>query len=236
MSDSTERKYYGKYRGLVINNVDPLQKARLLVQVPDVLGLAISSWAMPCMPIAGPQMGVYVVPIIGAGVWVEFEGGDPDYPIWTGGFWGSAAEVPALLVPSALSNLFRPRPAKVILNLIRKEVCLHKPLFLVSAVFTVAWLLTVLLMVLRPAWHDGCVATLHGLTGTQVVLMVILGGCIALGDDSSMGGALGEDQCVQRRDVGGQRCCLIGHGPLRVAEDEPERCRFSRLAQHRSHA
>jgi uncharacterized protein involved in type VI secretion and phage assembly len=101
MAESTDRKYYGKYRGLVINNIDPLQKARLLVQVPDVLGVSISSWAMPCMPITGPQMGVYVVPTIGAGVWVEFEGGDPDYPIWAGGFWGSAAEVPALaLAPS----------------------------------------------------------------------------------------------------------------------------------------
>jgi len=100
MPDSTG-KYYGKYRGLVINNIDPLQKGRILVQVPDVLGLSISSWAMPCMPIAGPQMGVYVVPSNGAGVWVEFEGGNPDYPIWTGGFWGSAAEVPALaLAPS----------------------------------------------------------------------------------------------------------------------------------------
>ena len=91
-----EEKYYGKYRGLALNNVDPLQKGRLLVQVPDVLGLGTSSWAMPCVPMAGPQMGTYFVPVIGSGVWVEFEGGDPDYPIWTGGFWGSAAEVPAL--------------------------------------------------------------------------------------------------------------------------------------------
>lgn len=67
-----------------------------MVQVPDVLGLGISSWAMPCFPVAGPQMGVYVVPIIGAAVWVEFEGGNPDYPIWTGGFFGSTAEVPVL--------------------------------------------------------------------------------------------------------------------------------------------
>lgn len=89
-------KYYGKHRGLVLNNIDPLQKARLLVQVPDVTGLGISSWAMPCAPMAGIQMGVYVVPMIGAGVWVEFEGGDPDYPIWSGGFWSTAAEVPAL--------------------------------------------------------------------------------------------------------------------------------------------
>jgi len=91
-----DEKYYGKYRGLVLNNVDPLQKGRLLVQVPDVLGLSTSSWAMPCVPIAGPQMGTYFIPIIGSGVWVEFEGGNPDYPIWTGGFWGSAAEVPTL--------------------------------------------------------------------------------------------------------------------------------------------
>lgn len=89
-------KHYGKYRGTVVNNVDPLQKGRLLVQVPDVLALGMSSWAMPCAPIAGPQMGAYFVPIIGSGVWVEFEGGDLDYPIWSGGFWGSAAEVPAL--------------------------------------------------------------------------------------------------------------------------------------------
>lgn len=89
-------KYYGKYRGMVINNVDPLQKGRLLVQVPDVLGLNTSSWAMPCVPVAGPQMGAFFVPIVGAGVWVEFEAGDSDRPIWTGSFWGSAAEVPAL--------------------------------------------------------------------------------------------------------------------------------------------
>ena len=91
-----DNKYYGKHRGLVLNNIDPMQKARILVQVPDVLGLGTTSWAMPCVPIAGPQMGVYVVPLIGSGVWVEFEGGDPDYPIWTGGFWGTAAEIPAL--------------------------------------------------------------------------------------------------------------------------------------------
>jgi len=86
-----DEKYYGKYRGLVLNNVDPLQKGRLLVQVPDVLGLSTSSWAMPCVPVAGPQMGTYFIPIIGSGVWIEFEGGNPDYPIWTGGFWDTGS-------------------------------------------------------------------------------------------------------------------------------------------------
>jgi uncharacterized protein involved in type VI secretion and phage assembly len=89
-------KFFGKYRGLVLNNVDPLQIGRILVQVPDVLNVLPSSWAMPCVPVAGIQMGMYTVPPIGSGVWVEFEHGDPDYPIWVGCFWGTAAEVPSL--------------------------------------------------------------------------------------------------------------------------------------------
>jgi uncharacterized protein involved in type VI secretion and phage assembly len=89
-------RYYGKYRGTVLNNVDPMQIGRLLVQVPDVTGLTPSSWAMPCFPITGKQMGAYMIPQIGTGVWVEFEQGDPDHPIWSGCWFGSAAEVPAL--------------------------------------------------------------------------------------------------------------------------------------------
>ena len=90
------RKYYGKYRGVVLNNVDPLLEGRLLVQVPDVAGLAPTTWATPCVPIAGIQNGMVAIPINGSGVWVEFEHGDPQYPIWVGCFWGSAAEIPAL--------------------------------------------------------------------------------------------------------------------------------------------
>ena len=92
----SEGKFYGKYRGVVMNNIDPMQTGRVQVQVPDVLGLGISSWAMPCVPFAGRQSGVFVMPQIGSGVWVEFEQGDQDFPIWVGGFWGSTAEVPAL--------------------------------------------------------------------------------------------------------------------------------------------
>ena len=82
--------YYGKYRGMVLNNIDPLQQGRLQVQVPDVAGLIPTSWAMPCVPVAGIQNGMFALPIVGSGVWVEFEQGDPDYPIWVGCFWGSA--------------------------------------------------------------------------------------------------------------------------------------------------
>ena len=77
--ESTPR-YYGKYRGLVIDNIDPEQIGRMLVQVPDVLGEIPSSWAMPCVPAAGIQSGCFIVPPIGSQVWVEFEQGNPDYP------------------------------------------------------------------------------------------------------------------------------------------------------------
>ena len=101
---SEDKKFYGKYRGTVINNIDPMQIGRIQVMVPDVSNLIPSSWALPCVPIAGKQMGTFVVPQVGAGVWVEFEQGDPDYPIWVGGYWGIVAEVPALALTGVLGN------------------------------------------------------------------------------------------------------------------------------------
>jgi len=91
-------KYWGKYRGTVVQNIDPEQKGRLQVEVPDVLNLIPSTWAEPCVPLAGPTgppMGIYLVPPIGAGVWVEFEHGDPNYPVWVGCRWGSQSNVPS---------------------------------------------------------------------------------------------------------------------------------------------
>jgi uncharacterized protein involved in type VI secretion and phage assembly len=88
--------FFGKYRATVLNNTDPLQIGRIQAAVPDVAGLLPSTWAMPCVPVAALNMGVFTVPPVGAGVWIEFERGDPDYPIWVGGYWGSAGETPAL--------------------------------------------------------------------------------------------------------------------------------------------
>jgi hypothetical protein len=87
MNEATDgaKTFWGKYRGTVLNNIDPEQRGRLTLTVPDVLGPVPSSWAEPVVPLAGPTgppMGVYLVPPIGAGVWVEFEHGNPDHPIW----------------------------------------------------------------------------------------------------------------------------------------------------------
>ena len=98
--------FFGKYRGTVINNVDPLQIGRIQAMVPDVGALLPSSWAMPCIPVAGINMGLFTVPPIGSGVWIEFEQGDPDRPIWVGGYWGTVAERPVLsqAVPPAVNG------------------------------------------------------------------------------------------------------------------------------------
>lgn len=82
-----KKRYYGKYRGKVENNVDLQGLGRVQVSVPDVLGDSTLSWAMPCAPFAGPGVGFFSIPPKGALLWVEFERGDPDYPIWVGGFW-----------------------------------------------------------------------------------------------------------------------------------------------------
>lgn len=79
--------YFGKYRGKVVDNIDPLMLGRLTVIVPAVSELPIS-WAMPCVPYAGRNVGFFALPPIAANVWIEFEAGDPNYPIWTGCFWG----------------------------------------------------------------------------------------------------------------------------------------------------
>lgn len=110
----SDQPYYGKFRGTVVNNVDPMQMGRIQALVPDVAGFVPSSWAMPCVPLAGINTGLFTLPIIGSGVWIEFERGDPDYPIWTGGYWGSAAEVPVLarIVPPVVPGLTIQTPLK----------------------------------------------------------------------------------------------------------------------------
>jgi Type VI secretion system/phage-baseplate injector OB domain len=82
------RRFFGKYRGKVVSNKDPLHLGRLQVEVPAILGDRRDSWAMPATPYAGSDVGFFAVPPVGANIWVEFEAGDPDYPIWVGCFWG----------------------------------------------------------------------------------------------------------------------------------------------------
>ena len=84
--DWVRSHFFGKYRGVVKSNVDETNRGRLKVEVRAVLG-SLQVWAMPCVPYAGAGVGFYSLPENETGVWIEFEGGDPSYPVWTGCFW-----------------------------------------------------------------------------------------------------------------------------------------------------
>lgn len=85
-------RFYGKYRG-VVTDVDPAS-CRIKAQVPAVFGDVESGWCLPCVPYAGPNVGIAFLPETGSAVWIEFEGGDVSYPIWSGCFWRDG-EVPS---------------------------------------------------------------------------------------------------------------------------------------------
>jgi uncharacterized protein involved in type VI secretion and phage assembly len=86
MLDWIRHRYFGKYRGTITDNADDTKRGRLKVKVPAVLG-DLEVWAMPCVPYAGDKVGLFTLPDTGTGVWVEFEAGDPSFPIWAGFFW-----------------------------------------------------------------------------------------------------------------------------------------------------
>jgi hypothetical protein len=90
---ATSQRFLGKFRGKVTDNVDPLFLGRIKAKVSAVLQDQESGWALPSAPYGGSGVGFFFVPPVGANVWIEFENGNPDYPIWTGCFW-SPGEVP----------------------------------------------------------------------------------------------------------------------------------------------
>ena len=84
-------RYYGKYRGIVTDNADPSSIGRLKARVPEVFGQDVATpWATPCAPYTGAGVGLHTIPPVGAGVWIEFEAGDPSRPVWSGGWWGTS--------------------------------------------------------------------------------------------------------------------------------------------------
>ncbi|HSI51435.1 MAG TPA: phage baseplate assembly protein V [Ideonella sp.] len=90
-----QQRAWGKYRGFVTDNADPEKRARLKLRVPALLGEAETDWALPCLPCGGlSNQGFFSVPQVGAQLWVEFEGGQLDFPIWTGTFWQVQADIP----------------------------------------------------------------------------------------------------------------------------------------------
>ena len=117
--ESASDKYFGIYQGTVMFNADPMFSGRLMLSVPDVLSYSPSTWAEPCTPLAGPTgppMGVYMVPPPGTGVWVMFDKGDVNKPVWLGCRWGGPSDIP----PLALTN--PPDPNIVIQSLLQNMI------------------------------------------------------------------------------------------------------------------
>ncbi|MGD6978869.1 MULTISPECIES: phage baseplate assembly protein V [Citricoccus] len=87
LAEQVRNRHYGKYRGIVRDIEDPLALGRIRAEVPAVLSQQESPWAMPCVPYAGPNHGLVLLPETGDGVWIEFEAGDLSRPIWSGCWW-----------------------------------------------------------------------------------------------------------------------------------------------------
>lgn len=101
---SSEKYFSGVYRGVVEYNKDPLRIGRCKVRVLSIHGgrneelIDLLPWARPIFPIpANNDSGTFIVPEVGTTVWILFEGGDKNYPLYLGGFPGivnNAHEVP----------------------------------------------------------------------------------------------------------------------------------------------
>jgi uncharacterized protein involved in type VI secretion and phage assembly len=99
LTEKIERRFFGKYRAIVVDNQDPSKLGRLKLRVPSVLGPdVVTGWATPCASYGGAaDQGFLFVPARDAAVWAEFEEGDPEFPLWVGAYWsrpGDESQLP----------------------------------------------------------------------------------------------------------------------------------------------
>jgi uncharacterized protein involved in type VI secretion and phage assembly len=121
--DRLRGRFHGKYRGTVTSIDDPT--LRIKAKVPAVLGDQETGWCTPCVPYAGDGVGFAFIPETGAGVWIEFEGGDVSYPIWSGCYWRSG-EVPSDAKPT-VKAIVTPSGNKVLLDDDGKSITVTDP-------------------------------------------------------------------------------------------------------------
>lgn len=96
VAQQLQNRYYGKYRGFVVDNQDPQTRGRVKVRVPSLLGDQDSGWALPCSPFGGlADQGLFMIPDVDSQIWVEFEEGNLDKPIWVGVFWQQTSDTPS---------------------------------------------------------------------------------------------------------------------------------------------
>ncbi len=84
--------YLGKFRGIVFDNMDPEKMLRIRAIVPAISDKPLN-WALPCKDDLGKDSGDIKIPGEKDGVWIEFEGGDTNYPICVG-MWAAKGDIP----------------------------------------------------------------------------------------------------------------------------------------------
>lgn len=114
LADRVAHRFYGKYRGTVIDTADPNGLFRIRAMVPAVLGDEPTRWCLPCVPFAGKHVGMFFLPPKQSAVWIEFEAGDVNKPIWTGCYWRDG-ERPPEASPS-VRGIVTPAASKLLFN------------------------------------------------------------------------------------------------------------------------
>ncbi len=111
-----KEKLWGSFIGFVRDTADPERRGRVRFYCPEVMGDRDHSdhwlpWALPKMPLAGFDQGVFLVPpspsddqrdpegtprspLRQVAYWIEFRQGDVRFPIYTGGFWFAEGDLP----------------------------------------------------------------------------------------------------------------------------------------------
>lgn len=97
-----ENKLLGGYRGIVKDVNDPDKLGRVKVFIPSIMSgnaddqRQWTNWCEPKFVLAGvdgqEDVGSIVVPPVGSRVWIEFEMGDPDFPVYSGGMYQAATD------------------------------------------------------------------------------------------------------------------------------------------------
>lgn len=111
-------RFYSTYRGVVIDNEDPEKCQRLLVEVPSITDTNV--WAYPKGQQGSLGSGFKMLtPEKQDIVWIEFENGDPNYPVWSYCGW-STDECPKDLDGNRILGFVTPEGNKVIIDDVNK--------------------------------------------------------------------------------------------------------------------
>lgn len=108
-------RYYSSYRGFVVENEDPKGCNRLQLRIPVISNKGDESWAWPQGTWGGDNYGIQMLPKKGDMVWVEFENGDPGYPIWKHASYAKEEKPKEFETPNHY-GFKTPRGTKIIIN------------------------------------------------------------------------------------------------------------------------